>query len=109
MQRTCSVETELIDIISLWRALKERFEIMESPEKMEELKARLRVALGVLRLPDFRPGQEEASLAVLQGRDTVVRMPTAGGKSLCYLLPALCMDGLTLVVSPLIALMNEQV
>ena len=38
-----------------------------------------------------------------------MRIPTAGGKSLCYVLPALCLDGLTLVVSPLIALMNEQV
>ncbi|HYO63412.1 MAG TPA: RecQ family ATP-dependent DNA helicase [Pyrinomonadaceae bacterium] len=58
---------------------------------------------------DFREGQREVVEAVLEGHDTVAVMPTGGGKSLCYQLPALMKDGATLVVSPLIALMKDQV
>ena len=57
----------------------------------------------------FRPGQEEIVDAVAAGRDVLAIMPTGGGKSLCYQLPALMRDGLTVVVSPLIALMRDQV
>ncbi|MCE6960898.1 DNA helicase RecQ [Cereibacter sphaeroides] len=63
----------------------------------------------VFGFPDFRPGQEEIVEAVRAGRNTLAIMPTGGGKSLCYQLPALCREGVTLVVSPLIALMRDQV
>jgi ATP-dependent DNA helicase RecQ len=59
-------------------------------------------------LERFRPGQREAVSAALERRDTLVVMPTGGGKSLCYQLPALAGDGLVVVVSPLIALMSDQ-
>ena len=60
-------------------------------------------------LEAFRAGQREAALAVLGGRDLVAVMPTGAGKSLCFQLPALLLPGTTLVVSPLIALMKDQV
>ena len=59
-------------------------------------------------LDAFRPGQREAVQAALDGRDSLVVMPTGGGKSLCYQLPALAGGGLVVVVSPLIALMADQ-
>jgi ATP-dependent DNA helicase RecQ len=58
---------------------------------------------------DFRPGQREACEAALGERDVLVVMPTGSGKSLCYQLPALLRDDLTIVVSPLVALMQDQV
>ena len=58
---------------------------------------------------DFRSGQREVIAAILEGKNAVVVMPTGSGKSLCYQLPAMMFDGATVVVSPLIALMKDQV
>jgi len=57
---------------------------------------------------EWRPGQREAVIAALEGRDSLIVMPTGGGKSLCYQLPGLATEELTIVVSPLIALMRDQ-
>jgi ATP-dependent DNA helicase RecQ len=73
----------------------------EAPPAPEELLKRF-------GLSEFRAGQREAVAAALEGRDTLVVMPTGAGKSLCYQLPALAGRGLVVVVSPLIALMNDQ-
>ena len=61
------------------------------------------------RLESFRDGQREVIDTVMQGQDCLCVMPTGGGKSLCYQLPGIARNGLTLVVSPLIALMKDQV
>ena len=74
--------------------------------RLAEARALLRERFGY---PDFRPGQTDAVSAVLEGRDTLVVLPTGGGKSLCYQVPALLLDGLTVVISPLISLMKDQV
>lgn len=64
--------------------------------------------LGKLGFESWRLGQKEAVEAALEGRDSLIVMPTGGGKSLCYQLPGLATEDLTIVVSPLIALMNDQ-
>ncbi|MEK0083200.1 DNA helicase RecQ [Benzoatithermus flavus] len=69
----------------------------------------LEVLRTVWGYPAFRGLQEEVIRHVLDGGDALVLMPTGGGKSLCYQVPALCLDGLTIVISPLIALMQDQV
>src|SRR5208282_4922868 len=63
----------------------------------------------IFHLPSFRPRQREIIVDVLSGRDALVVMPTGAGKSLCYQLPAVALRGLTLIVSPLISLMTDQV
>src|SRR5688572_10469532 len=76
---------------------------------VEEVEERL-LALGRrwFGIDEFRPGQSLTIRNVVGGIDTLAIMPTGGGKSLCYQLPALELDGITLVVSPLIALMKDQ-
>jgi ATP-dependent DNA helicase RecQ len=73
---------------------------------MEEATLALRKFFG---FDAFREGQTEVISAILEGHDTVVVMPTGGGKSLCFQLPALMKEGVTVVISPLIALMKDQV
>ena len=69
--------------------------------------------VGVLQsafgFPGFRAGQEPVVTKLLDGRSVLAIFPTGAGKSLCYQLPALMLEGLTLVVSPLIALMKDQI
>lgn len=77
-----------------------------SPSRESDARAILKSVFGY---DDFRPGQWEVIEAALAGRDVFAVMPTGSGKSMCYQLPALVAGGLTLVVSPLIALMRDQV
>jgi ATP-dependent DNA helicase RecQ len=78
--------------------------------RMKDFLARSRESLGaVFGFADYRPGQEEIVAAILNGADVLAVMPTGSGKSLCYQLPTLARASLTLVVSPLIALMRDQV
>lgn len=70
---------------------------------------KIRVLKGVFGFDGFRPGQEPVVDAILAGRNALAVMPTGSGKSLCFQLPALVRGGLTIVVSPLVALMQDQV
>src|SRR5215213_10001561 len=63
----------------------------------------------VFGFADFRGGQADVVTRLLEGRSTLAIFPTGGGKSLCYQLPALILEGLTVVISPLIALMKDQI
>src|SRR2546423_5607571 len=73
---------------------------------MQELREALSTHFGY---GAFRPGQEAIIRSVLSGRPTVAILPTGGGKSLCYQLPAMLLEGTTVVASPLLALMKDQV
>ena len=77
-----------------------------APATLERARAALQQHFGYRT---FRAGQERASESVLSGNDTLVVLPTGGGKSLCYQVPAMMLPGLTVVVSPLISLMKDQV
>jgi ATP-dependent DNA helicase RecQ len=77
---------------------------LSTPPPLDRARAILRERFGY---PEFRPGQERAVSSVLAGKDTLVILPTGGGKSLCYQVPALVLPGLTVVVSPLISLMKD--
>ena len=79
---------------------------MTPPSTLDDARAALRQHFGY---PDFRPGQTQAVESVLQGQDTLVVLPTGGGKSICYQVPALMLPKLTVVISPLISLMKDQV
>ncbi len=85
-----------------------------TPEVLQELKALAAPDLGgqlktIFGFDEFRPGQEEIVRAVMAGRDVLAIMPTGAGKSLTFQLPARLLGGVTLVISPLIALMKDQV
>jgi ATP-dependent DNA helicase RecQ len=75
-------------------------------DSLEDPRLSLRKHFG---FEEFREGQRDVITTILSGKDVVVVMPTGSGKSLCYQLPAMMMPGATLVVSPLIALMKDQV
>ena len=82
---------------------------MMSPMMPSALPSPLTVLKDVFGYERFHPLQDKVIEQVLAGRDALVLMPTGGGKSLCFQVPALCREGLTLVISPLVALMKDQV
>src|SRR5438093_13686504 len=79
---------------------------MTAPVPADDLNSLLRSAFG---FSSFRPNQEAVCRAAVEGRDVLLVMPTGSGKSLCYQLPGIARGGTTVVISPLIALMEDQV
>ena len=86
----------------------DRIDVDAPPERRYDGPCDPDALLAHFGLDEFRPGQRAAVAAALAGRDSLVVMPTGGGKSLCYQLPGIASDALTVVVSPLIALMADQ-
>src|SRR5205807_1587861 len=86
----------------------DRIDVEAPPERRYDGPRDPDALLAHFGLWEFRPGQRETVAAALAGRDSLVVMPTGGGKSLCYQLPGIASDALTVVVSPLIALMADQ-
>ena len=84
-------------------------ELQSAVKKTGEISTALEILHSVFGYQAFRSGQEEVIQAALNGQDSLVVMATGSGKSLCYQIPALCFNGLTLVISPLISLMKDQV
>ena len=80
--------------------------MIEDTQKMKEARELLKKYFGY---DDFRQGQQALIVSVLNGRDVLGIMPTGAGKSMCFQIPALMMEGITLVISPLISLMKDQV
>lgn len=76
------------------------------PQRFSNIHQALKTVFGHA---EFRPGQEEVIDAIIKGRDVLAVMPTGAGKSLCYQVPSLMLDGVTIVISPLVALMDNQV
>jgi ATP-dependent DNA helicase RecQ len=120
--RRAEVESGLAELRILWKEQPQTFETTTLPRLAKLAKAvkaahaapvSMEAALKVLReifgYNEFRPGQQEIITAVLAGRDCIGIMPTGAGKSLTYQIPARVLGGTTLVVSPLIALMKDQV
>lgn len=98
-----SAEGEAVEVASARPTL-------STEEAEEQYGDRMQDALeNIFKFPGFREGQKEVVLSVLGGHDTFVLMPTGGGKSLCFWLPALLLPGVSIVISPLIALMKNQV
>src|ERR1700761_4301803 len=86
----------------------DRIEVAGAPDRIYSGPPDPDELLAYFGLGEFRPGQRDAVVAALRGRDSLVVMPTGGGKSLCYQLPGIAGPDLTVVVSPLIALMADQ-
>ena len=90
-------------------ALQEKKSAVEKTLDISTALSAVDVLHSVFGYQSFRNGQEDAINAALNGQDSLVVMATGNGKSLCYQIPALCFQGLTLVISPLISLMKDQV
>lgn len=95
--------------ISSFHEIEFRIMILPASDTQSLLHQSRRMMERIFGFQEFRPGQEPILEAVFLGKDALVVMPTGGGKSLCYQLPALVLPGVCLVISPLIALMKDQV